>query len=106
LGKRVDGGFAVVSKVSLFSTLKALIRGLLGLVLIHCSLLDKRHVSNTTFVIFHNCAHEKLILKVLAFIEFLQAGGKVIFSRFSFLDFFSKPLIVMHQLIIKIFPFY
>jgi hypothetical protein len=73
-------GVAVVSKVS-FSTLMTLdrLRILDRLLLIHCFLLHKRLISNTILVIFHNCAHEKLILEVLAFVEFLQAYGKVIF---------------------------
>jgi hypothetical protein len=82
MGKGVGGVvFTVESKMSLFSTLKALDRliVLLRLVLIHCPLLHKRIVFNTTFVIFHNCVHVKLILEVLAFVEFLQVGGKVIF---------------------------
>jgi hypothetical protein len=101
-------GFALVSKVSLFSTLIALdrLRILLILVLVCCFLLHKRIVSSTSLVIFHDCVHEKLILEVLTFVEFLHASDKVFFLKLKLLDLFPNPLIVMNQLIIKLFAFY
>jgi hypothetical protein len=84
----------------------------LAFVLVCCFLLHNRidqhlkGLSNVTLVIFHDCVHEELILEVLNFIKFLHASGKVIFLKLELLDLFPKPLIVEHQLIIKIFVFY
>jgi hypothetical protein len=59
-------GFAVVGKMTFFTTLKAFDRlmSLLWLVLSCSFLLHKRIVSNTTLVVFHDSVHEQFILEV------------------------------------------
>jgi hypothetical protein len=66
-------GFAVVGKMTFFSTLKAFDRfmSLLWLVLNFRFLLHKGIISNTTLVVFHDSVHEQFILEVLALVELL-----------------------------------
>jgi hypothetical protein len=101
-------GFAVVGKMSFSSTLKAFDRlmSLFCLVLICCFLLHKIIISNTTLVVFHDNVHEKLILKVLAFVELLHTCGKMFIFILKFLDLISKPFIVHCQLIVKVIALY
>jgi hypothetical protein len=97
-------GFAVVGKMTFFSTLKAFDRlmSLLWLVLSCSFLLHKRIISNTTLVVFHESVHEQFILEVLALVELLHTFCKMFIFTLKFLDLIFKPFIIHCQLIVEV----